>query len=169
MPSSGVVPVRHLFQLQSRLYNECVYIKFAFTDTENIYIVSLAAATASVYLLFGPYLGPRIRDFLSRKSKKQADQDALLGNEGRNGQGEPDRKVAHGRADLPYSLLSMSTQLLGLPCFIVAGLAPTLYALVLAVAPGIGASSFIKSYAVQVGNEKESVLASTAIMESLGA
>lgn len=162
------MPVRHLFKLQSRLYNDYVYIKFAFTDTENNYIVSLEAATASVYLLFVPYLIPGIRDLLSRKNKKQADQDVLIGNGGRDGQGESDRKVAHGSADLPYSLLSMSTQLIGMPCFVVAGSAPTLYALVVVVDLGIGASSFIKSYAMQVGNEKESVLASMATMESIG-
>ncbi|KAI0384002.1 hypothetical protein F5Y04DRAFT_293434 [Hypomontagnella monticulosa] len=139
-------------------------LKFAFTDLENNYIVALAAATASVYMLVVLYLVPKFFAFLSRGEKKHC--VALLNNalDGRDSR----RSNCYVGADLFYALLSMSTQLIGLPFFVAAGAAPILYVLVVGVSLGIGAPSFIKSYAVLVGTDRESVLGSMAMMESLG-
>ncbi|KAH6657441.1 hypothetical protein BKA67DRAFT_532652 [Truncatella angustata] len=141
--------------------------KFAFTDTENNYIVSLAAATSSVYLFVVLYLIPKLGNVFSRTRKGNSHHNTspLHGTYWQDGSEVTGTRFS---GDLFYALLSTSTQLVVLPCFVIAGAAPMLYALVVLVALGLGAPSFIKSYAVLVGNVKESVLASMVIMESVG-
>jgi hypothetical protein len=124
-------------------------LKFGFGSDQNGYIVSLAAVTASIYLFVVLY---------SAKARKNEAPGEVTQ---RNDRGPLSR-------DLFYALFSMSTHLIVVPCFIIIRKAFMVYVLVILVAFGLAAPSFIKSYAVTAARDRNVALSVAAIMESFG-
>ncbi|ETS77610.1 hypothetical protein PFICI_09672 [Pestalotiopsis fici W106-1] len=144
-------------------------LRYGFTSTENGYLISLAAATSSVYLLVTLYIVPRVRSRFRIDRRGAAGEAAAPSS--RKTYSENSR-LGRGRyyfnADLSYALLSMSIQLAVLPLFPMVHSAGSIYGLVVLVALGLAAPSFIKSYAVLGATDKGSAVAGMAVTESAG-
>ncbi|KAF2259676.1 hypothetical protein CC78DRAFT_571696 [Lojkania enalia] len=141
-------------------------LRFGFTSTENGYVISIAALTSSIYLFIVLYVIPNARKFTERRraeGSKQSNQD----EETETPSGAQD-SVHHFTRDLLCALCSMSVQLVVLPCFTLAKNSKSIYGLVILIALGLAAPSFIKSYGVSEVKDKNASLAGLAFMESLG-
>ncbi|POS71306.1 hypothetical protein DHEL01_v210296 [Diaporthe helianthi] len=163
--------------------------KFSFTNTQNGYLVSIAATVTAMYLLVVHYVKPRIHMFWrcssqrdkSPQTQAQATDFARPGADARqhngstdvgNDQGQPlpgsETDTAVSKADFIGAIMSLSIEVSVLPCMALAGEAWQVYALVSVVALGLAAPSFIKSYAVSMARNKSTAVASLAMMESMG-
>ncbi|GAW20399.1 hypothetical protein ANO14919_099050 [Xylariales sp. No.14919] len=139
-------------------------LSFNATSKENGYIISLAATTSSIYLLFVSVVLPKIK----RSGKQQHESTHANGADEESATALVSPSASGLRSDVISALVSMSTQLITLPFFGVADSLTTLYGLVVLVALGLGAPSYIKSHAVAVSLDKNSTLASLTVLESLG-
>ncbi|KAI1647340.1 uncharacterized protein F4817DRAFT_105737 [Daldinia loculata] len=141
-------------------------LKFGFTSVENSYIVSIAAGTSSICLFTVFYIIPWLHVVLSllgavgtAGNTCNADVEATVKT----------RSTAYMfYSNMFYAVLSMSIQAVTLPAFLVIKTEWHIYVLIILVALGLAAPSFIKSYTVAIASSKDSALAGLAIMESLG-
>jgi len=141
-------------------------VKFGFTSTENGYIISLAAGTSSIYLFIVLYAIPQIRKKFGPAEVEEVQGNGLPGCE--TSIVESGTVKYYFTRDLFYALVSMSIQLIFLPFFAIAGTAREMYGLVVLIALGLAAPSFMKSYAITGTHARDSVMASIAVSESVG-
>ncbi|KAI0517009.1 major facilitator superfamily domain-containing protein [Xylaria bambusicola] len=135
-------------------------LRFNATSKENGYIISIAATTSSIYLLFISVILPRIK----RSGQQQHEPPpAHVSNQ----EAAPPSPKALW-LDVISALISMSAQLVTLPFFSVANSLSTFYGLVVLVSLGLGAPSYMKSHAVAISSDRNSTLACLAVLESLG-
>lgn len=139
-------------------------LRFAFTSKGNGYLISIAASTSSIYLFIVLYGIPRVQ----RRARKADRPNASESDECEAGV-VPLKALRPFTGDFFYAILSMSVQLVVIPCLTITHLSWVLYALMCFVALGLAAPSFIKSYAVSVARADKSVaLANLVAAESLG-
>lgn len=143
-------------------------LKFGFTSVENGYLISVAAASSSVYLLFALYVVPKMHRYLGRSRTQRSAQDTSSSHEMDDAPHKSNSTRYHLNGDFTFALLSMSVQLAVLPCFTTVQVSEALYGLVALIALGLGAPSFIKSHAVMVAQDRDSVVAGLAVAESIG-
>lgn len=128
-------------------------LNFSFTGKQNGYLISISATVSAFYLLTVFYVLPRIRKRLGGKQKVS------------DGSGDGENSSRH---EFICAILSMSTQLVALPCLYIATEVWQVYPLVGIMALGLAAPSFIKSYGVSLSKDKSAAVTSLAMMESLG-
>lgn len=134
-------------------------IRFGFTSKENGYMISIAALTSSIYLFIVLFAIPNATKWFRTNARRRQDTGAIE---------ERTRGRRLRNPDIGYALLSMLVQLIVLPFFHLVNHARELYGLVVLIALGLSAPSFIKSYAVTRTDAKDSSLAGMAVLESLG-
>ncbi|KAK8044765.1 hypothetical protein PG993_004789 [Apiospora rasikravindrae] len=144
-------------------------LQFNFSSIENGYIVSMAAATSSMYLFFTVYVIPRARQRLFRSSSVQEmdgiDTDSRQ-DEAR--MAKPSRPKDQLNKDLVSALASMALQVAILPLCSIVQAAETLYGLIVLISLGLASPSFIKSYTIMRANQKDSAVAGLAVAEVAG-
>ncbi|KAI1457519.1 hypothetical protein F4805DRAFT_172091 [Annulohypoxylon moriforme] len=140
-------------------------LKFGFTSTENGYIISIAAGTSSVYLLVVSYVLPKVYSRL--RPEKPEDPDEIARADCTDSE-EPPKVGYRHTSDLFYASISMASQFVVLPLLALVNTSGELYGLVVFIALGLAAPSFIKSYAVTIASVGDSALAGLAVMESVG-
>ncbi|CAI6334289.1 unnamed protein product [Periconia digitata] len=138
-------------------------IRFGFTGTENGYLISIAALTSAIYLFAIMFAVPKCTKRFKTRPQQREDSDRDT-----TGARSDERSLTRRKSDALYALTSMLVQVIVLPCIKLAGRPHELYGLVVLIALGLSAPSFIKSYAVTSTKAKDSALAGMAIMESLG-
>ncbi|KAI0114673.1 MFS general substrate transporter [Hypoxylon sp. NC0597] len=137
-------------------------LNFSFTGEQNGFLISTAAAVSAIYLLSVLYIFPMVKEWVGWRKKSRGSEeddgdfaDSVAGKES-------------SRHELICAILSMSTQLIALPFVYLITQAWQIFPLVAVIALGLAAPSFIKSYGVSLVQNKSSVVASLAMMESLG-
>lgn len=160
--------------------------KFSFTRIQNGYILSIAATVSAMYLMTIYYLKPRL-SAIWHKSRQRGDSPqptrrsdldtgSLESNtdinsdcgRGDSAAGSRAKLSLPSRADYTRALLSLLIYIVVLPVVVIAANPAQIYALTSAIALGMSAPSFIKSYAVSIAKQKPEAVASLAIMESIG-
>lgn len=142
-------------------------LRFSFTGRENGYLISLAAGVSALYLLAIFYIIPAVRG----KTKVKDDTtngDGHASSNNSTGELDSDKADDSSWPDSIYAILSISTQLVALPCLPFATESWQLFPLVVVISLGLAAPSFIKSYGVSLAEDKPAALATLAMMESIG-
>lgn len=159
--------------------------KFYFTNTQNGYLISTAATVSALYLLMVHYVKPRLDTLWKRI--RQADESPQmtadssddtgstegqannsLENDRGQSSAQPCASTSISRTDFLRAILSLSVQIVAFPGIALATEVWQIYFLVSALALGLAAPSFMKSYAVSLAGDKSAAVASLAMMESLG-
>lgn len=146
---------------------------YAFTGTQNGHLISIAAATSAAYLFSVLYALPRLKTILYRPAKGAKPTGVSCHDEGNN---DADNNSAGGgtanprqkTSDFINAVISMSIQLVVLPCIPLTHASWQMYLLVALLALGLAAPSFLKSYGVTLAEDKSAAVASLAMMESTG-
>lgn len=139
-------------------------LRFSFSGRQNGYLISIAAGVSALYLLTVSYGLPNLRNWRKRKHVPIGENGPVEEGERYEGAGWRRR----WNRDFLYALLSMSVQLVVLPCIVFTTVAWQVFALVGLLALGLAAPSFIKSYGASLVNDGPVAVASWAMMESLG-
>ncbi|OTA66118.1 MFS general substrate transporter [Hypoxylon sp. EC38] len=137
-------------------------INFSFTGEQNGFLISTAAAVSALYLLGVFYIFPIIKKWVGWRTKIQDSEE-----DDRDSDDSISDKES-SRHELICSILSMSIQFIALPFVYLITEGWQIFPLVAVIALGLAAPSFIKSYGVSLVQNKSSVVASLAMMESLG-
>ncbi|OCL06615.1 hypothetical protein AOQ84DRAFT_398915 [Glonium stellatum] len=139
-------------------------LKFGFTGRENGYLISMAAATSSMYLFFTYFAIPRIKIFSPTQDQGYTQHTEDLSDAS---WGEHSNSNPYVNSDFFYALVTMSAQLVFVPCIILVVASWQLYLLVVLVAFGLATPSFIKSYAITLANDKDTAISCFAVTESV--
>lgn len=130
-------------------------LEFGFSSRQNGFLISIAHATASIYLLSALYVAP----FLLRRIRNSAKNQSA------------EQKSHQGRSDVAFAVGAMLTQALALSFLGFADEPWQLYAIVVLCAFGLSTPSFVKSSFVSHFDKSKGpqAVAALAIMETLGA
>lgn len=161
--------------------------KFSFTNTQNGYLVSIAATVSALYLITVYYIKPHLDRLWQQLSRVRGDSPLLrpntrLDTDPSETQADTTREIdtaesttdppasfsTASRADFRRAIMCLSIQVVILPCIALATEAWQMYVVASTSALGLAAPSFIKSYAVSLAENKSAAVASLAIMESVG-
>jgi hypothetical protein len=152
-------------------------LRYAFTGTENGHLISVAAATSAVYLFSVIYAIPRLKvifyHFAKNRNAKSADRydDDDHDDDDDDDENEDDTRTATSQrmtSDFLNAVISMTIQLVVLPCIPLTNASWQIYPVVVLLALGLAAPSFLKSYGVALAVDKSAAVASLAMMESTG-
>ncbi|GJC94038.1 hypothetical protein CH63R_04648 [Colletotrichum higginsianum IMI 349063] len=145
-------------------------LRYSFTGRENDCLISLAAGVSAIYLVVIFYILPKAKAWLGLgKPSKDAAGDGPAESPGSYREGSHRSKGATStRHDFICAILSVSMQLLALPCIPFTTAGWQLFSLLAVISLGLAASSFIKSYGVSLAKKESAAVASLAMMESIG-
>lgn len=143
-------------------------LNFSFTGKQNGYLISIAATVSAVYLLVVLYVIPKLRRRLGWAAEPSSTAEGCEDGGGASEGFDSTTAGKSSRHEFIFAVLSMSTQLVALPCVYLTTEGWQVYPLVAVIALGLAAPSFIKSYGVSLAMDKSSAVASLAMMESLG-